>query len=103
MITNEEARKELNGIGLENASGRYDYDNIQKSVELLDDYITQQEKVNKLLRLYVTYSRAYETMFIKLKENKEYNTTEHYAGLQKEINRLFTKINKIWSELNDNK
>ncbi len=92
-ITHEKAIKEIKDIDLFIGHNGDGY------TTTLKEYITQQEKKDDLLNLYVNYSRTYETLFIKLKEDQNFKCSEYYSGLLKEIQRLSNKITKAWSDL----
>lgn len=52
MITHEEVRKRIDTITQQLSVPIYDTDYVTDTLIMFDDYITQQEKVSKLLELY---------------------------------------------------
>lgn len=89
-ITHEEALKDLREIA-ENITSKQ-WQKLTSKIEHIRNYITQQEKVNELMK--------------KLLNNiREINTPQqkHFVFLASEYQLIKYILNKLESELNDNK
>ena len=91
-ITNEQVKEYINGIALQNAAGKYDYDDIEECLDKIAQYIAELEvDVKNNLGLFTHMQQIAQGHLDKLDKVEEWARNAYIDDISRK--RLFKIIN----------